>query len=169
MACKPMQGGLRLKHDRVVFYVRDLSRSLRFCVMFRGFERLGVSEGAAALTAGRTPHELLLIEMGDAPSPASRAALGLYRIGIKIGDDLSELRAATAELDREGVRIEGYERSHLKPELVPARSRRRCGDLEERSDRGVAHQTFRSLLEALDGVLTIGVHAHTCLWTGYCL
>ncbi|MEA3202731.1 MAG: catechol 2,3-dioxygenase [Thermoplasmata archaeon] len=55
----------------VVFYVRDLQASLRFYRDLLGFKAVGEAFGgqAAALSSGRTHHELLLIEVGDAPGP----------------------------------------------------------------------------------------------------
>ena len=93
----------------VVFYVKDLNRSLAFYRDLLGFQEVGRAFGgaAAALTSGRTHHELLLIEVGDMPHPPSGPRLGLYHIGIKIGDSLEELRSANAELERAGVTITG--------------------------------------------------------------
>jgi catechol 2,3-dioxygenase len=93
----------------VVFYVRDLERSLAFYRDLLGFREVGriFNDTAAALTSGRTHHELLLIQVGDAPGPASGKRRGLYHIGIKIGDSLAELRAAKQELERAGVSIVG--------------------------------------------------------------
>src|SRR2546426_401862 len=80
----------------VVFYVRDLERSLAFYRDLLGFQEVGRTFGgkAAALTSGRTHHELLLIEVGEAPRAPAGRRLGLYHIGIKIGDSLDELRKA---------------------------------------------------------------------------
>ena len=93
----------------VVFYVEDLDRSLAFYRDLLGFQEIGrVFEGkAAALTSGRTHHELLLIEVGPAPRTQRGPHLGLYHIGIKIGDSLDTLRLAKAELERAGVPIGG--------------------------------------------------------------
>jgi catechol 2,3-dioxygenase len=93
----------------VVFYVKDLERSLGFYRDLVGFKEVGrIFDGkAAALTSGRTHHELLLIEVGDAPAPPRGRRLGLYHIGIKVGDSLEELRTAKRELERAGVPIEG--------------------------------------------------------------
>ena len=93
----------------VVFYVKDLDRSLAFYRDLLGFQEVGRAFGgaAAALTSGRTHHELLLIEVGDAPAPPSGRRLGLYHIGIKIGDSLEELCSAKSELERAGVPITG--------------------------------------------------------------
>lgn len=56
----------------VVFYVKDLERSLGFYQDLLGFKEVGrIFNGAAsALTSGRTHHELLLIQVGDAPGPS---------------------------------------------------------------------------------------------------
>jgi len=123
----------------VVFYVRNLERSLEFYRDLLGFKEVGrIFDGkAAALTSGRTHHEFLFIEVGDAPrpdfekqgpgrsasgepvvAPAPRARtgetspslghrIGLYHIGIKIGDSLDELRDALRELQAAGVTITG--------------------------------------------------------------
>jgi len=93
----------------VVFYVKDLGRSLAFYRDLLGFKEIGrvFNGAAAALTSGRTHHELLLIEVGEAPAPPSGRRLGLYHIGIKIGESLEELRAAKKELAQAGVHISG--------------------------------------------------------------
>ena len=93
----------------VVFYVKDLERSLAFYRDLLGFREVGrIFDGkAAALTSGRTHHELLLIKVGVAPGPPPGRRLGLYHIGIKIGDSLDELRAGKKELERAGVAITG--------------------------------------------------------------
>jgi len=93
----------------VVFYVRSLERSLAFYRDLLGFREVGRIFGgkASALTSGRTHHELLLIEVGDAPRPPTGHRLGLYHIGIKIGESLEELRAAKRELEEAGIGISG--------------------------------------------------------------
>jgi catechol 2,3-dioxygenase len=93
----------------VVFYVKDLERSMAFYRDLLGFREIGRAFGgaAAALTSGRTHHELLLIQVGDAPESPKGHRLGLYHIGIKIGDSLEELRAAKAELEAAGITILG--------------------------------------------------------------
>ena len=55
----------------VVFYVKDLDLSLGFYRDLLGFKEVGriFNGAAAALTSGRTHHELLLIQVGDAPGP----------------------------------------------------------------------------------------------------
>jgi len=93
----------------VVFYVKDLERSLSFYRDLLGFQEVGkiLNGAAAALTSGRTHHELLLIQVGDAPGPPPGRRRGLYHIGIKVGDSLDELRTAKRELEQAGVAITG--------------------------------------------------------------
>ena len=93
----------------VVFYVKDLERSLAFYRDLLGFKEVGrIFNGkAAALTSGRTHHELLLIHVGDAPGPSPGPRRGLYHIGIKVGDSLEELRTAKRELEQAGITIDG--------------------------------------------------------------
>ncbi|MBI3611181.1 MAG: VOC family protein [Nitrospirae bacterium] len=93
----------------IVFYVKNLERSLAFYRDLLGFREVGrIFDGkAAALTSGRTHHEFLFIEVGPAPGPPSGRRIGLYHIGIKIGDSLDELRAALKELEKAGVTITG--------------------------------------------------------------
>jgi catechol 2,3-dioxygenase len=93
----------------VVFYVKDLQQSLSFYRDLLGFKEVGriFNGAAAALTSGRTHHELLLIQVGDAQGPPTGRRRGLYHIGIKVGDSLDELRAAKTELERAGIAIDG--------------------------------------------------------------
>lgn len=93
----------------VVFYVKDLERSLGFYRDLLGFKEVGriLNGAAAALTSGRTHHELLLIAVGDAPGPPAGRRRGLYHIGIKVGDSLDELRQAKGELEQAGISIDG--------------------------------------------------------------
>lgn len=93
----------------VVFYVKDLERSLGFYRDLLGFKEVGrIFNGtAAALTSGRTHHELLLIQVGDAPGPPTGLHRGLYHIGIKIGNSLDQLRQAKRELEQAGIPIDG--------------------------------------------------------------
>ena len=94
----------------VVFYVKELKRSLAFYQDLLGFEQMGEMKhpfNACALTSGRTHHEILLIEVGAAPPPQKGHRLGLYHIGIKVGDSLDELRTVRDELNETGVSISG--------------------------------------------------------------
>jgi catechol 2,3-dioxygenase len=93
----------------VVFYVKNLERSLAFYRDLLGFREVGrIFDGkAAALTSGRTHHEFLFIEVGTGPGPLTGHRVGLYHIGIKIGDSLDELRSALKELEKAGVTVTG--------------------------------------------------------------
>ena len=93
----------------VVFYVKDIERSLAFYRDLLGFQEVGrvFNGSAAALTSGRTHHELLLIQVGDAPGPLQGRRRGLYHIGIKVGNNLDDLRAAERELEYAAVTIDG--------------------------------------------------------------
>lgn len=102
----------------VVLYVRNLARSAAFCRDVLGFRQIlpapGEEQGlrfpAAAFVSasGRTHHELLLIEVGEdaAPVPGGRR-VGLYHIGLKIGDSDDELREALGRLREAGVTVTG--------------------------------------------------------------
>ena len=84
----------------VVFYVKEMQRSLAFYRDLLGFEQAGEIKhpfNAVALTSGRTHHEILLIEVGDAPKPHKGHRIGFYHISIKVGDSLDELRAVKDE------------------------------------------------------------------------
>jgi catechol 2,3-dioxygenase len=93
----------------VVLYVRDLARSKHFYGEVLGFPELaGAFAGAAAFSTGRTHHELLLIEVGpDAAAIPAGRRVGMYHIGLKIGDTDDDLRAALAELAAAGVTLLG--------------------------------------------------------------
>lgn len=93
----------------VVFYVRNLKRSLEFYRDIVGLEVVGriFEDRAAMLTGGRTHHELLLIEVGDAPGPLPGRRIGLYHVGWKIGDSLDELRAMRRRLQQHDYPIDG--------------------------------------------------------------
>lgn len=77
----------------VVFYVRELERSVRFYTEVVGLSVTGriFANRAAILTGGRTHHELLLIEVGEADGPMRGKRIGLYHVGWKMGDSLDEL------------------------------------------------------------------------------
>lgn len=96
----------------IVLYVRDLERSRRFYGDVLGWGEivgdvpLGVP--AAAFTSGRTHHELLLIEVGPsaAANPKGRR-LGLYHLGLKVGDSDDDLREVVEHLAAYDVPING--------------------------------------------------------------
>jgi catechol 2,3-dioxygenase len=95
----------------VVLYVRDIERSRHFYGDVLGFPPLPIGDGgfpAAAFSTGRTHHELLLIEVGEdaTPIPAGRR-VGMYHIGLKVGDSDDELREVLTQIQAAGVRIVG--------------------------------------------------------------
>ncbi len=95
----------------LVLYVRNLERSAQFYGDVLGWKPVfpdGLGFPAAAFSSGRTHHELLLIEVGEdaAPQPSGRR-LGLYHIGLKVGDTDDELREAHARIAEAGATIVG--------------------------------------------------------------
>ena len=93
----------------VVLYVRNLERSRRFYRDLLGWREVARWGNRGALfSSGRTHHELLLIEVGEDAHPVPPPPrVGLYHIGLKVGDSDDELRAAVAELQSAGVPIVG--------------------------------------------------------------
>ena len=95
----------------VVLYVRDLERSAAFYADVLGWRRVTPDTlpfPAVAFSSGRTHHELLLIEVGADAAPVPRGRrLGLYHIGLRIGDSDDDLRSAVARLREAGVTIVG--------------------------------------------------------------
>ncbi len=93
----------------VVFYVRDLARSTHFYRDIVGLQVVGeIFHGRAVmLTGGSTHHELLLIEVGDAPGPLLGKRIGLYHAGWKIGDSLQALRDAKHRVEQARYTIQG--------------------------------------------------------------
>ena len=92
----------------VVYYVHDLQRSLRFYEQAVGLSIKGTifNGRAALLSGGRTHHELLLIEVGDAPGPLTGKRAGLYHVGWKVGESLDELREVKQRLESLGYSVE---------------------------------------------------------------
>lgn len=93
----------------VVFYVRDLQESLRFYSLVVGLEVKGHIFGGrgALLSGGRTHHELLLIQVGDAPGPLQGRRIGLYHTGWKVGDDMEVLKRVYHRVTEAGYTIDG--------------------------------------------------------------
>lgn len=93
----------------VVLSVRALEPALAFYRDSVGLALVGRLFGgkAAMLSGGSTHHELLLIEVGDAPGPLAGRRIGLYHIGWKIGDDRAQLRALHDRLQAAGYPIDG--------------------------------------------------------------
>ncbi len=95
----------------LVLYVADLERSVRFYGDVLGWGPAGPAipgMPAAAFTSGRSHHELLLIEVGEDAAPVGHGRrLGLYHVGLKVGDSDDELREARDRLVEAGVPIVG--------------------------------------------------------------
>jgi catechol 2,3-dioxygenase len=93
----------------VVYYVRNLDASLRFYRDAVGLSLRGrlFNGSAALLSGGRTHHELLLIEVGDARGTPPGRHIGIYHVGWKIGDDLNALRDARDRILKLGYAIDG--------------------------------------------------------------
>ena len=93
----------------VVYYTRNLEASVRFYSEAVGLDVSGrIFNGRAALlTGGSTHHELLLIEVGDAPGPLAGKRIGLYHAGWKIGEHLDDLRQARERVVDLGYTIDG--------------------------------------------------------------
>lgn len=95
-----------------MLYVRDLDASRGFYGDVLGWPvvadiDLGGAR-AAAFSAGRTHHELLLIEVGPQATPPPRGRrLGLYHFGLKVGDSDDELRAVLQRLHDADATIVG--------------------------------------------------------------
>jgi catechol 2,3-dioxygenase len=95
--------------SHVVYYVKNLEASLKFYHEAVGLEVSGkIFNGRAALlTGGRTHHELLLIQVGEATGPLAGKRIGLYHVGWKIGESLQELRQARDSILEQGYQIDG--------------------------------------------------------------
>jgi len=105
-----MQGDLMATTlGHYVLYVRDIAASTEFYRTIVGLDIAGDTFGgrAVALTGGRTHHELLLIEVGNAQGPLQGHRIGLYHVGWCIGDDDEQLREALQRCQEANVNIVG--------------------------------------------------------------
>lgn len=91
----------------VVLYVTNVTTMADFYRDTLGFKQIAREPGIAIFSAGRTHHEMLLIEVGGQPKPAHAPEPGLYHIGFKIGDSTDDVKQAYKELQAAGTRIIG--------------------------------------------------------------
>ncbi len=93
----------------VVLYVRDLEKSAAFYREVVGLRCVGhiFDNRGAVFSGGRTHHELLLLQVNDAPGPLQGKRIGLYHVGWKVGNTLDDLRAARQRAEVFGAAIEG--------------------------------------------------------------
>ena len=95
--------------SHIVFYVSELERSITFYNKVVGLELVGrIFNGhAAMLSNGQTHHELLLIEVGQAPGPLQGRRIGLYHVAWKVGESLNSLRTTRDRILANGYDIDG--------------------------------------------------------------
>ncbi len=94
----------------IVLYVRNVIRSSEFYEKVLGWERLSSSADlpVALFSSGRTHHELLLIEVGEAAGRVRGGyRTGLYHFGLKVGDSDDELREVARVLRKNGIEVAG--------------------------------------------------------------
>jgi catechol 2,3-dioxygenase len=93
----------------VVLYVGNLERSRHFYGDILGFKEVArIWDVFAVFSSGRTHHELLLIEIGSDANPIPpEPRIGLYHIGLKVGETDDELREAVIRLKAAGIEIDG--------------------------------------------------------------
>jgi catechol 2,3-dioxygenase len=96
----------------LVLYVSDVKKSAHFYRDILGWTQTFPEDPAlitkiAVFSAGRTHHELLLIEVGGHREISSRPRLGLYHFGLKIGDSDDELREALKIIRENNVELVG--------------------------------------------------------------
>ncbi|MCS4538694.1 MAG: VOC family protein [Thaumarchaeota archaeon] len=101
-------GGVK-ELGHVVLYVGDLEMSRQFYSDILGFNEIPrIGDTFAVFSSGRTHHELLLIQVGTDANPIPpEPRIGLYHIGLKVGESDDELRGAVARLKAAGIEIEG--------------------------------------------------------------
>ena len=90
----------------IVLYVTDIKKLSKFYREILGFKQIAENESITIFSAGRTHHELLLIEIGGKQKKKTLEP-GLYHFGLKIGDRPEDLKSALEELIKNKVQIVG--------------------------------------------------------------
>jgi catechol 2,3-dioxygenase len=91
-----------------VLRVRDLDRSLAFYRDTLGLKEVARYGGRMVfLSCGENHHDLALQEIGKGAPAPSPAAVGLYHLAFKVGDNLQELVEMKKRLEAASVRILG--------------------------------------------------------------
>ena len=91
-----------------VLRVRDLERSLEFYRDALGLKEVGrYGNRMVFLSCGENHHDLGLQQIGKGAPDPDPAAVGLYHLAFKVGDDLRDLVEMKKRLETAGVRILG--------------------------------------------------------------
>jgi catechol 2,3-dioxygenase len=106
-----------LELGHAVLYVTNLTKSADFYKETLGFPEIMREPGMAVFSAGRTHHELLLIEIGGAVREKHFPEPGLYHLGFKIGNSTNDVKEAYKELQQKGVHIIGSADHHVTHSL----------------------------------------------------
>lgn len=95
--------------SHLAYYVRDLESSLKFYTQAVDLELKGrLFHGRAAmLSGGKTHHELLLIQAGNADGPMRGKRIGLYHAAWKVGESMQDLKKVKDRLIELGIAING--------------------------------------------------------------
>jgi len=91
-----------------VLRVRDLERSLVFYRDVLGLKEVARYGGRMVfLSCGENHHDLALQQIGKGAPDPNPAAVGLYHLAFKVGDDLQDLVDMKKRLEAAGVQILG--------------------------------------------------------------
>ncbi len=91
-----------------VLRVRDVERSLAFYRDILGLREVARYGGRMVfLSCGENHHDLALQQIGKSAPDPNPAAVGLYHLAFKVGDNLRDLLDMKAILEKAGVQILG--------------------------------------------------------------